>query len=88
MENSIINSIVSNHNGWDECGEYGDLQLYDATLAIDTKNFKKGDMVECIAFIFSKGVCQIMKSLPVYEDGFIPTKIVEEFKLKLIPIFE
>ena len=88
MENSIVDSIVSNHNGWDECGEYGDLQLYDVTLAIDTKNFKKGDMVDCITFMFSKGICQIMQSLPADEDGFIQTKIVEQFKLKLIPVFE
>ena len=49
MQNkNITNSIVASYKGWDEGGgDYGDVQLYDVVLAVDTKKFKKGDVVTC-----------------------------------------
>lgn len=81
-----INSIVSSSGGWDEAaGDYGDFQLYDAVLAIDTRKFKKGDKVSTITFLFSRGLCQIWAEKGErLENGCQKMEIVEEFPIKLI----
>ena len=80
MDNNIASSIVESFEGWDECGIYGDAQLYDVVLAIDTKNFKKGDKINTVTFLLSESTCVFYN-----EDG---TEVLETFKLKLIPVFE
>jgi hypothetical protein len=82
--NSITDSIAKDASGWDEAGDWGDLQLYDATLQIDTKKFKKGDKVDCITFLYSQSICQLYR--PVGEtdiNGFTATELVEEFPITL-----
>jgi hypothetical protein len=84
----ITDSIVSSCGGWDEAGEYGDVQLYQAVLAIDTKKFKKGQTVETISFVFSKSLCQIWdKAGCESADGCQPMEVIEEFALVLTPVF-
>ena len=72
---TITDFIAIESSGWDECGDFGDLQLYDAKLVVDTKKFKAGDVVDTISFLFTKSICQI------YHDN---GKIIEEFPIKLI----
>jgi hypothetical protein len=80
----ITKSIVSSSAGWDEAGDYGDIFLYDAVLAIDTKKFKKGDKVSSVAFMFSCGVCQIWdKTGKTLENGVQEMQVVEEFPIRL-----
>jgi hypothetical protein len=81
----ITKSIVSSSGGWDEAGEYGDIQLYDAVLAIDTRKFKKGDKVKTITFMFSCGICQIWAEKGrKLENGVQKMQIVEEFPIRLV----
>lgn len=81
----ITDSIAKDGTGWDEAGEFGDLQLYDATLMVDTKKFKAGDKVDCITFLFSKSICQIWQPKGKVDDkyGFHETEMIEEFPIKL-----
>ena len=83
----ITDSIVLSSEGWDEAGEHGDVQLYGAVLAVDTKKFKQGQRVETIAFLFSKSVCQIWDKKGEVENGVQPMEVVEEFGLTLVPNF-
>lgn len=80
----ITDSIAVDPSGWDEAGDYGDLQLYNATLVVDTPKFKKGTKVKTITFLFTQSLCQIYDvSGPKDEDGFQPTAVVDEFPIKL-----
>ena len=81
MQNkNITNSIVASYKGWDEGGgDYGDVQLYDVVLAVDTKKFKKGDVVQCATFLFSESKVQLWN-----KSG---TEIIEEIQLGLVLIF-
>jgi hypothetical protein len=76
----MIKSIISSYRAWDEAGDYGDSQLYDAVLAIDTKKFKKGDTISVATFLYSKGICQLWN-----KEG---AEIVEEFNIVLTPVFK
>jgi hypothetical protein len=82
---SITDSIAINPSGWDEVGE-GDIQLYDATLVVDTPKFKRGEKVECITFLFTKSICQLWRksSKPTTDSGYTATEVVDEFPIKLI----
>lgn len=81
---SIISTIISEYERWDEAGgDYGDIQFYNAKLAIDTKKFKKGDVVKCVTFMFSESVCQLWTDGKKEPDGFTPTEVLEEFQIKL-----
>jgi hypothetical protein len=84
MSKFITNSIVESSSGWDECGEYGDVQLYDAVLAVDTKKFKKGDKVDTVSFMFSQSIVQIYMKSATEKDGFTPVEVVEEFPIELV----
>ena len=83
----ITDSIVLASEGWDGAGEYGDVQLYGAILAIDTKKFKRGQRVETITFAFSKSICQIWDKKGKEENGVQPMEVIEEFGLTLVPNF-
>ena len=81
----ITKSIVSSSSGWDEAGDYGDVFLYDAVLAIDTKKFKKGDKVSSVAFMFSCGICQILDTTgKTLENGVKEVYVAEEFPIRLV----
>ena len=82
-EKLITDFIVESSTGWDMAGDWGDLQLYNAKLAVDTRKFKKGDVVNCITFLFSQSLCQIYQPVGKKVDGFQETAIVEEFPIKL-----
>jgi hypothetical protein len=71
---NITSSLIASSGGWDEAGDYGDIQLYDAVLACDTKKFNKGDKIKCVTFLFSKSIVQ-------FWDG---ADMVEEFPISLI----
>ena len=58
-ENNVESSLISHSTGWDECGDYG-FQFYDAELAIDIGQFKKGDKVDCFVFSPEGSVIQIL----------------------------
>lgn len=73
-ENLITNFIAKDFDGWDEVGD-GDIQLYNATLQVDTPKFKKGDKVENIAFLYTLSKCQIIN-----KEG----DVVDEFPIKLV----
>lgn len=76
----MIKSIIASYDGWDEAGgDYGDIQFYKAVLAIDTKKFKKGDMIECVTFLHSAGICQLWNSTG--------DEVIEEFNIVLQPVF-
>jgi hypothetical protein len=79
--NAITDSIAINHSGWDDIGEYGDIQLYDATLVVDTPKLKKGTKVDVVAFLFSKSQYEIYKKLG---KGPTSVEIVDKFPLKLV----
>jgi hypothetical protein len=83
----LTSSIVSASSGWDMAGEYGDIQLYDATLAIDTKKFKKGDVISCVTFLFSQSLVQLWQPVGPKVDGFQSGEVVEEFSVTLTPKF-
>lgn len=86
---NITDSIAKDASGWDEAGNWGDVQLYDATLVVDTPKFKAGTKVEVITFLFSESRCQIWKSVPLPEpkdktDGRISgTEMIDEFPITL-----
>lgn len=84
---NITDSIVTKYSGWDDAGEKGDIFLYDAVLAIDTKNFKKGSTVESICFMFSTSKVEIYATAGPENDGVTPMKVVESFDIKLVPNF-
>ena len=84
MGNPITDSIVSSSSGWDECGDYGDIQLYDAVLAIDTPKFKKGDKVDTVSFVFTQSICQVWQKGITDSTGFTPVEKIDEFPIKLI----
>lgn len=85
MSNPITNSIVAESTGWDECGDYGDIQLYNAKLAVDlSPSFKKGDVVETIVFMFSESKIEIYESChEKTRFGQTPNRIVGTFDIKL-----
>ena len=79
VHKDVTKSIVASSRAWDEAGDYGDVQFYDATLACDTQKFKKGDVVGCIVFSFTTNCCEILN-----EAG---TEVAERFALDLKPVF-
>ncbi len=85
----ISSSIIESSSGWDEAGDYGDIQFYDCKLAIDTKQFKKGDFVKTITFLYSQGLVQLWNydEEKLKKEGFAPGEKVEEFKFILNPVF-
>lgn len=70
----ITNQIIENPTGWDEAGDFGDVQLYNGTLTIDTKNHRKGDVIPTAAFLFTLGVAEFYN-----DEG----EITETFEMKL-----
>lgn len=75
ITNQIATIDTDKDGGWDEAGEYGDIQLYNATLVVDTPGgIKAGTKIDSIAFIFSQSLCELYD-----EDG----KSLEKFPLKL-----
>ena len=81
---SITDSIAINPSGWDELGD-GDIQLYDATLVVDTKKFKKGDKVDCVSFLFSQSICQLWrKAEKKMGNDVTSSEKIEEFPIKLV----
>lgn len=82
---SITDSIAVNPNGWDEVSEYGDIQLYGATLVVDTPKFKKGEKVDCITFLFSQSICQLWrKAEKKIGNAVASSEKIEEFPIKLV----
>ena len=81
----ITDSIAINPSGWDEVGEYGDLQLYGATLIIDTPKFKKGEKVDCISFLFTQSLCQLWKKAEKKMGNSVASsEKVDEFPIKIV----
>jgi hypothetical protein len=80
IENPITNDIVSSYAEWDEINEFGDVQLYDAILAVDTPKFKKGDKVGIIVFIFSESKAEI------YRSGYLEPLDSFGLKLSIVPL--
>jgi hypothetical protein len=85
VHNDVTKSIVASSTGWDMAGDYGDIQFYNATLATDTNKFKKGDVVETISFMFTTGICQLLKTSGPEKDGCSPCEVVEEFPISIAP---
>lgn len=86
-QNDVTSTIIESSTGWDEAGDYGDIQFYDAVLAINTRKFKKGDKVSTVTFLLNQSKCQIYQKSGPSVDGFTPEKVVEEFGIKLVPNF-
>lgn len=61
------------HTGWDEAGDYGDIQFYNCTLVRDIGEFKAGQVVQVITLLISKGVIQFWN-----DDG---STMLKEYKL-------
>lgn len=80
----ITDSIIKDSTGWDEAGDYGDLQLYDGILQIDTVKFKKGDKISCASFMFTQSICQLHQPKGKMKDGFQATEMIEEFPIGLV----
>ena len=54
----ITDQIIEEATGWDEAGDFGDVQLYNGKLRIDTVKHKKGEVISCAAFLFTQGVAE------------------------------
>jgi hypothetical protein len=80
----VTSSIVSYSSGWDEAGEPGDIQLYDAILAVDTKKFNKGDVISTVTFLFSKSMVQLYQPTGEVDGDCTKMAVVEEFPIKLV----
>jgi hypothetical protein len=70
----ITDYIIQDSTGWDEAGDFGDVQLYNGVLQIDTPKHRKGDIIECTTFLFTKSIVQFYN-----KEG----NVVEELSLKL-----
>lgn len=67
----ITDCIALNATGWDEAGGgYGNIQLYDAVLRIDTPQFKAGTKVDSIAFLWDESRCVIYNAEGETVDSF------------------
>jgi hypothetical protein len=72
---NITEQIIANSTGWDEAGDYGDVQLYNGILQVDTAKFKKGDKISTATFLFTQSILQLWN-----KEG---SGLVEEIPLKL-----
>ena len=70
----ITNQIIEDATGWDETGDFGDVQLYNGKLMVDTKNHRKGDVIPTAAFLITRSVAEFYN-----EQG----EITETFELQL-----
>lgn len=65
---SLTDQIAINPSGWDEL-DVMDIIIYDATLVQNTRKFKKGDIIESIAFMTSSSTIEL------YQDGEVAETI-------------
>lgn len=55
---SIESSIFTTYKNWKDLDTYGDIVYYDCELANDIGQFKKGQIVQSIALIYSKSIIE------------------------------
>jgi len=77
---NITDWIAKDCSGWD--GDIESIQLYDATLVIDTPKFKAGTKVEVISFDFIKSKCEIFG--PRNGEPGSQQEILDSFSIKLV----
>lgn len=76
---NITDWIAKDSSGWD--GDIESIQLYNATLVVDTPKFKAGTRVEVINFDFIKSKCEIFG--PRIGEPGGEQEILDTFPIKL-----